>query len=138
MFAEEGNNVWFEDVEMGILNCSLRYTDIGSVRKICNNTFSEDFIYMGPRNIINGEAIPEKDSEWYIPRSREYPLRQIQNKAMVKEILEDIERNPDKKSKYLDLRGKTLACVCCPSPCHCEVYVKVVQALLRRSAPLEH
>ncbi len=61
----------------------------------------------------------------------ECPLRQLHNKASVIRILKDITEGRDSAERYLELQGKTLACLCTPAPCHCEVYVQVVRELLK-------
>lgn len=133
---EEGNFVSFPDVDMHITNCSPDYL------RHANMTFQEfcsidEVIYAGPSGIIQspiGESLPAADSEWYIPLPRDCPLRQLHNKAKVVQILTDISEGRDSVEKYLSLRGRLLACVCMPYPCHCEVYVEVVRELLKAEA----
>jgi hypothetical protein len=41
--------------------------------------------------------------------------------------MDDISKKKDDPKKYLALKGKTLCCHCLPDPCHCEVFVKVIE-----------
>ena len=128
---EEGSCVLFHDIQVEIINCSKN-----SGVDFATLSGDDNVVYMGPSDVIRtpmGEPVPREDSPWYIPLPRNCPLRQIHNKSEVIRILDAIKKgkNGETIEKYLALQGKTLACVCLPHPCHCEVYVEVIREILK-------
>jgi len=132
---EEGNLLTFPDVNMKIANCSSPYLEHikKTFEEYCKG---ENVVYMGPKGVIirGGNLIPAEDSEWYIDLPSNVPLRGVHNTMKVGEIVKAIDEGKDSVGKYLSLVGKTLACLCAPYPCHCEVYVWIVRLLNRRAA----
>jgi hypothetical protein len=125
--SEDGYSVLFSDCNICLLNCnSLRRTGehLGTWIRKNNN------IYMGPSLAVvdnDGNESPEENSSWYIPLRETF--RKRQNIKDAKDILEKLKNGED-KSRYLSLKGKTLGGVCLPYPCHTEVYIMVVLAIM--------
>jgi hypothetical protein len=129
---EEGNTICFPDVDICVANCSKPYLDLCGIRSIGELCEDGDVVYMGPKGALvspMGVMDPEEDSRWYIPLPVTCKLRTTHNKLKAQEILTAIKNGEEDKQKYLNLRGKTLACICLPYPCHCMIYVDVVRAL---------
>jgi hypothetical protein len=131
--VEDGNTVRFPDVDITVANCSRQYLEplgISSISELCEDG---DVIYMGPKGALIspiGATEPTEDSEWYIPLPDSCKLRITHNKLKTQEILNAIKNGEDCAERYMALRGKILACICLPYPCHCMVYVDVVRALV--------
>lgn len=110
--------IHFSDVNVKICNC--KFVDIEEWSKDTNN------IYMGPSFGFHYFD----NSEWFIPFQRNnFMNREEQNKFDVNNILKKIKEGNETKEKYLNLKGKTLGCICMPNFCHCEVYVDVIRNL---------
>lgn len=136
--VEDGNTVRFPDVDIIVTNCSKQYLEPLGVRSVAELCEGEDVIYMGPKGALVsslGGMDPEGDSEWYIPLPATCKLRTTHNRMKTQEILDAIKSGEEDVGKYLALRGKVLACICLPYPCHCMVYVEVVRSLVSALPP---
>lgn len=77
---------------------------------------------------FSGVSTNFEKTGYFIPRDLSIPTREEQNARDTERILLEI-KNGENPEKYLSLKGRTLCCNCLPEPCHCEVFVSVIEKL---------